>query len=152
MTAPNRRDPTRDAEILRLWTTGHTQTAIGKRYGLTQQRVQQIIERERRTIGDTDRQRIIEREIAFLDQIRRTAMDIADVTPAPATTPKGDLVVDPDDGRIVRDHSERLAALARAQATSQDLRRLLGLDQPVKAELSGGVRYEIVGVDPRDLT
>ncbi|MGW3144848.1 hypothetical protein ACWDG1_09235 [Streptomyces sp. NPDC001177] len=35
--------------------------------------------------------------------------------------------------------------------TSESIRQLLGLDEPVKVEHSGGVTYEIVGVDPQDV-
>ena len=31
------------------------------------------------------------------------------------------------------------------------MRKLLGLDQPVKTQVSGGVTYEVVGIDPEAL-
>lgn len=128
------------------------QTAIAERLDISQQRVSQIIAQERRNLTNGDRQALIEREIAFLDHLRQMAMQVAEGKAVPVTAGKdGDILYDPEDNAVVRDHSGRLAAIARAQATSQDLRRLLGLDQPVKTEVTGGVRYEIVGVDPADI-
>jgi len=35
---------------------------------------------------------------------------------------------------------------------SESRRKLLGMDSPAQVQLSGGVKYEIVGVDVKDLT
>lgn len=129
--------------------SGVRQEDIAEQFGLSQPRVSEIICNARARVRPDDRQALIEREMAFLDELRREAMEIAGQKPAPVTAGKdGEVVTDPETGEVVRDHSGRLAAMARAQATSADLRKLLGLDAPARTEVSGGVRYEIVGVDP----
>lgn len=54
--------------------------------------------------------------------------------------------------RLTRLSEARRSISATRTRTSESLRKLLGLDQPAKVDVSGGVRYEIVGVDPEDLT
>ncbi|MFC8515491.1 hypothetical protein [Streptomyces sp. NPDC057257] len=51
----------------------------------------------------------------------------------------------PDDG-------PKLAAIETALRIRASYRKLHGLDQPSQVAVSGAVRYEVVGVDPADLT
>lgn len=51
----------------------------------------------------------------------------------------------PDDG-------PKLAAIQTALRIRESYRKLHGLDQPAQIAVSGAVRYEVVGVDPEDLT
>jgi hypothetical protein len=53
---------------------------------------------------------------------------------------------------VVRDYSGRLNALKTAAMIDAQMAKRFGLDAPEKRELSGQVRYEIVGVDDDDLT
>ena len=62
----------------------------------------------------------------------------------------GKVVVD-DEGNPVLDDTPKLAAAGKVKEISESLRKLDGLDQPSKVEHSGGVTYEILGVDPKDL-
>ncbi|KIQ67047.1 hypothetical protein TR51_06590 [Kitasatospora griseola] len=39
----------------------------------------------------------------------------------------------------------------RIQANGESRRRLLGLDQPAKTQVSGGVTYQVIGIDPEEL-
>jgi hypothetical protein len=55
-------------------------------------------------------------------------------------------------GQPLKDNGPKLAAIREARATMESFRKLMGLDQPTKVALSGSVRYEVVGVDPADLT
>lgn len=61
-------------------------------------------------------------------------------------------VIKGDDGKPMLDDGPKLAAIDRLVRVRESYRRLLGLDQPAKVQVSGGVRYEVVGVDPEDLT
>lgn len=56
------------------------------------------------------------------------------------------------DGRPVPDDAPVLAAVDRIVKLSESRRKLLGLDAAQKLDVSGEVRYEIVGVDIDDLT
>lgn len=55
------------------------------------------------------------------------------------------------DGEALEDDAPALAAARLLQGLSESRRKLLGLDAETKVSLSGGVRYEIVGVDPDEI-
>lgn len=142
----------RNSEIWRDYVCGSSQVAIAQKYGISQQRVSQIVQAMRDALGVESRQERSAREVAFLDEVRREAMEIAHGKAAPLVAGKdGDVVRDPETQEVVRDHSGRLAAMSLAVQTSAHIRRALGLDAPVRTEITGGVRHEIVGVDPEDL-
>ncbi len=56
------------------------------------------------------------------------------------------------EGAALKDDAPALAAVAALMRLSESRRKLLGLDAETKVALSGGVRYELVGVDPADIT
>lgn len=56
------------------------------------------------------------------------------------------------DGEPIPDDSPRLQALDQLRKINESWRRLDGTDRPAKVEHSGGITYEIIGVDPQDLT
>lgn len=60
-------------------------------------------------------------------------------------------VMKDSDGTPIYDDAPKLAAAGKIKELSESLRKLDGLDAPAKVEHSGGVTYEIVGVDPQDL-
>ncbi len=55
------------------------------------------------------------------------------------------------DGAPLADSSPRLQAIDQLRKINESWRRLNGDDKPAKVEHSGGVTYEIIGVDPTDL-
>jgi DNA-binding CsgD family transcriptional regulator len=56
-----------------------------------------------------------------------------------------------DDAPVLQ-AADRLIKIEEQRGRNHDRRaRLLGLAQPAKVEHSGGVKYEVVGVDPEDL-
>ena len=63
----------------------------------------------------------------------------------------GKVVTGPD-GKPLLDDEIKLRAVDRYLRTRESFRKLLGVDKPAKVEMSGAVRYEVVGVDPADLT
>ncbi|MDQ7910246.1 sigma factor-like helix-turn-helix DNA-binding protein [Phytohabitans sp. ZYX-F-186] len=139
----------RNQAIWAAYCQGATQAEIAAEHGVTQTRVSQIVKRMREAIPQETRQERAERELAFLDQLRREAMEVVHSKPSPVVAGKdGDIVRDPETNEVVRDHAGRLAAMNQARLLSADVRKLLGLDAPTRTEVSGGVRYELVGVDP----
>ncbi|MFJ6066569.1 hypothetical protein ACIQHU_26435 [Streptomyces tendae] len=60
-------------------------------------------------------------------------------------------VVCGDDGTPLLDDGPRLQAIQTALRIRDQYQKLHGLQQPAKVEHSGGVTFEIVGVDPTDL-
>jgi hypothetical protein len=84
-------------------------------------------------------------ELARLDKLLATAMDVLD---AEHVRPHGtgeDLVE-------YRDDLPRLAAAKTILAIMERRAKLTGIDAPTRIGVSGAVRYELVGVDPADLT
>lgn len=61
-------------------------------------------------------------------------------------------VIKGDDGQPLLDDGVKLQAIDRYLRARESFRKLLGLDQPTRVEHSGGVKYEVVGVAPEDLT
>ncbi|MBD9723457.1 hypothetical protein PV755_45360 [Streptomyces caniscabiei] len=57
-----------------------------------------------------------------------------------------------EDGRPLKDSGPKLAAIREARYTLDAFWNLTGMKKPAKVEHSGGVTYEVVGVDPADLT
>ena len=57
-----------------------------------------------------------------------------------------------EDGKPLLDDGPKLAAIREMRMLRESFRKLYGLDQPTKTEVSGGVKYEVVGVDTDDLT
>ena len=117
------------------------------------QRVSQIMAGLREKMPPVDLAALRERSIQLhLDVIRR-AYEMAGMKGAPVTAGKdGDVVYDPEGGEVVRDYALRGSSLALVLKAEAELRKLLGLDAATKVETSGTVRYEVVGVDPADLT
>jgi len=54
-------------------------------------------------------------------------------------------------GEPLQDDGPILAAVDRLVRISESRRKLLGLDQPAKVSVDGGLRYEVVGIDPEAL-
>ena len=149
----------REAEVYRLHAVNRlTQREIGERLDLSQQRVSVLLAEARAKIPPPDlagiRQEAAERH---LDVIRRAA-ELMEMEGAPVTAGKdGGVVYDPvrtdADGRplVVRDYSGRVQAAKLLLEADRELRKLFGVDAATKQEITGGVRHEVVGVDPSEL-
>ncbi|WP_164662371.1 hypothetical protein [Streptomyces sp. S1D4-20] len=61
-------------------------------------------------------------------------------------------IVKDDAGQPLLDDGPKLAAGREMRAIRESYRKLLGIDQPTQVAVSGAVRYEVVGVNPEDLT
>lgn len=149
----------REAEVYRLTVVNRlTQREIGERLGITQPAVSMILKAAREKIPPPDlnaiRQEAAERH---LDVIRRAA-ELMEMEGAPVTAGKdGGVVYDPvrtdADGKplVVRDYAGRVQAAKLLLEADRELRKLFGVDAATKQEITGGVRHELVGVDPNEL-
>ncbi|MGW5616264.1 hypothetical protein [Streptomyces sp. NPDC003877] len=91
---------------------------------------------------------LIANEAAQLDDMFVHAMEVLERNHVMVS--HGRVVTD-DTGNPLLDDGPKLAALREMRAIRESYRKLLGVDQPAKVEHSGGVKYELVGVDPQDL-
>ncbi len=124
----------RNGEIWKLYVQGWTQEAIAEKYNLTQGRIAQIIAAVRATIPETDRAHLIQRELELLDTARVMALELALSPLPPAFDKDGNALRDPESKAIVRDATGRVQAVKLALETQRDMRKLLGLDQPLKVD------------------
>ncbi|MFJ3923025.1 hypothetical protein [Streptomyces sp. NPDC090022] len=88
-------------------------------------------------------------EMEQLDQLYVAALEILERSHLAIS--QGKVMVDAE-GRPILDDGPRLAAIREMRMLRESYRKLYGLDAEKKVNISGGVRYEIVGVDPEDLT
>lgn len=124
----------RTGEIWSLWVSGWTQEAIAEKYGIHQTRVSQILAAVRATLPEVDRTHLIQRELDFLDTNRRMACELATAPLPPAFDKDGNALRDPRTGEVVQDAAGRVAAVKLALEVQRDMRKLLGLDQPIKVD------------------
>lgn len=138
----------REAEIYRLTVINRlTQDQIAARIGISQQRVGQILADARAKLPPPDLNAIRNEALELhLDVIRR-AYALVEMNGAPVTAGKdGAVVLDPETGTVVRDYSGVMAALSLALKADEQRRKLLGLDAAARQEITGSVRYEVVGL------
>lgn len=114
----------RNGDVWKAYLSGQTQCALAEKYGVTQARISQIIRDVRLSIPEetTD-------DLRMLDLERLDA-----VLPAHYRAAKAG---DKDGLTGVLKIMERRA-------------RLLGMDAPVKQNVTAAVRYEVVGLDEDD--
>lgn len=163
----------RNSQIWHLHLSGWTQERIGAKFGITHARVSQILKQIRASIPEATRQDLITTEVERLDYILTKTVEVLErshviVTPSGrvaheiveyAHDEDGNIRIDehghpiPKKLRKVLDDGPILQAVDRVAAIGRERRRLLGLDAPTnaKVEHEGGVRYEIIGVDPEAL-
>lgn len=144
----------REGEVYRLTVVNRlTQREIAERMGVSQPRVSQILADARAKLPPVDLAAVRQEALELhLDVIRRAYL-LAEMNGAPVTAGKdGGVVYDPEDNSIVRDYTLRMNALALALKADEQRRKLLGADAATKTEVTGSVRYEVVGVDTEDLT
>ena len=139
---PQNRFEGRNGLIWAAHVRGATQEAIAQEHGISQARVSQIITQVRDSIPTTERAAAIVRELDFVDQMRRAALDVFDLPPKPAYS-NGRMMVD-ENGLPIPDHSARLAAFDRAMKAHERLSKLLGLDAATKTDVT-------VTTSPEDL-
>jgi hypothetical protein len=131
----------RDTEVVRLKRSGLSFAEIGAQLGFSRQVAQRRFQRAVDRVPVADVQAWRQKQLAEIEMDREVTRDIADAHHPVVSNGKVFDDLDDDAPRLAA-----LAHLAKLRGQEQDL---LGLKAPVKTEvdLSGGVRYEVVGVD-----
>lgn len=141
MSEPVSRNRTadRDFDIWLRYGEGETQEEIAAHYGITHQRVSQIIARMRDDVPVEERRARQRRQLADLDYMRSEALDLVDRDPIPAySNGKPILLVD---GQIAEDHTGRMRAMDLAVKLQEREAKAIGTDAAtrisVEAEQAG---------------
>lgn len=151
---PARQLEGRDGEIWRRSTVYRwTQERIAQHFGLSQQRVASILAEIRKELKPLVMEDMVRNSMEFLDEVQARAFEIADLAGAPIAVGKDGMpLIDPDTGETVRDYGGRIRALELAMKADAEVRKMHGLNAPEKKQISGELRYEVVGVEDADLT
>jgi transcriptional regulator with XRE-family HTH domain len=134
----------RDARAAELRAQGWKLQDIADELGYTDKSsARQAIQRALRDIVQGPAEALIKHEAARLDSLYEEALDILNRDHVMVS--HGRIVTD-DDGTPLRDDGPKLAAIDRLVKVRESYRRLFGLDARKKIDVSGGVRYEIIGL------
>lgn len=147
--APNFETAQRDGEAARLRMRGKTYQEIADTLGYASKgSAHDAVARAIRAARVGPTQEAIEVEAGRLEALYEEALGVLEREHV--TVSNGRVVVD-DTGATIPDDGPRLAAIRELRAIRESYRKLLGLDQPAKVDMSGGVKYEIVGINPEDI-
>lgn len=143
----------RNREIWHLYAVQRwTQTRIAEKYEISQPQVAEIVRKMRESIGEPTIAEIREKSLALHSELMERLMAVVEMPAPPVTAGKdGDIVLDPETGKVVRDYAAHLAALRDLLKVDAETRKLMGADAATKTESTASVKYEIVGVDIEDL-
>lgn len=125
----------RNGKIWRDYCAGATQEALAEEHSLAQSRISQIIAQVRDSIPEEEIEERKKRHLGVLDEMSRLMYDQALAQPAPAFSPKGDILRD-EDGDVVRDTGARMAAVDRLGRLLERQAKLLGMDAASKVDLN----------------
>ncbi|MFI1728192.1 hypothetical protein ACH40E_02915 [Streptomyces acidicola] len=145
----------RDARAAELRTQGLTFQQIADELGYThKQSAADACRRALRDIVKGPAEKLLALHVERLETLYEKALEVLEADHVVVSHGKVVTMADPETGeeKPLKDNGPKLAAIREARATMESFRKLMGLDQPTQVSVSGAVRYEVVGVDPTDLT
>jgi hypothetical protein len=143
----------RDARAAELRADGLTYTQIGEQLGMNKGDAWRAVQNAKADVARPAVTKLIASESGQLDELYAMALEVIEHNHV--TVSHGKVVTMADEtGREVRlpDDGPKLQAIQTALRIRESYRKLHGLDAEQKVNVSGAVRYEVVGVDPADLT
>lgn len=129
-----------------------TREAVAEEFGISRQRVDQIVDKVRKELPAHDLDEMRRETLELYQEMNRRTLEMIDLIPAPVFVGKDGEIAKEEDGTVVRDYSGRMKAIELALKIAEQRRKLMGIDAAQKSEVSGAVKFEIVGVDTEDLT
>lgn len=139
--------PERDAEFLELRKRGLAYRAIAAQTGYDVKTVHEAVKRCMAAVTEEPAQEVRQLELERLDDMWTAVMKVLEAKHF--TVSQGRIVYLGDEP--LEDDGPVLAAVDRLLRIQERRSKLLGLDSAVKQEISGGVTYQVVGVDPEEL-
>lgn len=142
-------DHERDAECARLQALGYTYRQIGSALGIPTTTAFQAVRRVHRAAGAEARDQIRESVLSRIEAVAARMEEIADSDHYAVA--QGRVVYD-EEGNPVLDQAPVIAAAKVLLDTARDVRKLMGIDEPVRTETkvdgTQTVSYKITGADP----
>lgn len=153
----------RQAEAARLRSLGKTYRAIAEDLGIDVHQAFDDVKNAMKAVVQEPAAMAIQFELDRLDEtlcrLDEMREEVMAVLKREHVTVSQGHIVTMDDGSPVPDDDWILKAIDRLiriedarDRNGTSRRKLLGLDQPTKTQVSGGLTYEVVGVDPAQLT
>lgn len=139
----------RRAEAARLRSRSLTYRQIAEHLGISVSQAHDDVRAALKEILTEPAEDVRKMELEKLD--RAEAAVLAVLEAHHVTVSHGRLILDGDELPIP-DHGPVLQAATALVRLSESRRKLLGLDAPAQVVTDSTVRYEVVGVDPADLT
>jgi ribosomal protein S12 methylthiotransferase accessory factor YcaO len=134
----------RDARAAQLRAEGWTLQQIADELGYTDKsNARQAIQRALREIVQGPAEQLLQIHLTRLETLYQAAVDVLETEHVLVS--HGRIVKD-DDDQPLPDYGPKLAAMREARAALADFRKAIGLDAAQKIDLTGGVRYEIIGL------
>jgi hypothetical protein len=148
-----------DAEVVQLKRQGFDFREIGTRLGISKSQVHRAFHRALQRIVEPEVLAYRAEQLVRIALEREEALDIMGarhivvsnghiVSEITGTDSEGDPIY----GEPLTDPGPTLAAIDRLIKLDDQEAKLLGLYADTKVNLTGGVRYEVVGIDPADLS
>lgn len=143
----------RDAEAAALRAQRWSYAAIANHLGMSENNARIAVKRALTAIVEEPARELLRLEAEALDALYTEALAVLQRDHVTVSHGKVITTTDPETGvaKPLLDDGPKLAAIDRLVKVRESYRKLFGIDQPSKVEVSGGVKYEVVGVDPEDL-
>lgn len=145
----------RDARACELRAQGWTLKRIADELGFSHHTsVRDACRRAIRDIVQGPAEQLLAVHTERLETLYEAALEVLEADHVVVSHGKVITMADPETGeeKPLKDHAPKLAAIREARSTLESFRKLVGLDAEQKINVSGGVRYEVVGINPEDLT
>ncbi|MFJ2000269.1 hypothetical protein [Streptomyces chartreusis] len=139
----------RDARAAELRAEDWTYQQIADELGWADKSdARKAVRRAMREIVQGPAEKLLAIHMERLETLYERALDIAERQHVVVSHGQ---IIRGDDGKPLVDSGPELAAIREARSTLDSFWSLTGMKKPAKVEHSGGVKYELVGVDPTDL-
>lgn len=139
-----------DAKACKLRSRGYSYQQIADELG--EGTAQSMYKRVQRSIKRVIQEPAEEVRTFELERLDRMWREVEQILEAEHIVIQHGKVVYDDTGSPLPDHDPKMRAVASLLKIQERRAKLLGLDAATKTQVSGGVRYEIVGVDMSKLT
>lgn len=145
----------RDRDAAQLRAQGWTYQRIADHLGYASK--SGVIDAIRRALRDVVKgpaEQLLALHMERLETLYEAAVEVIEAEHVVVSHGKVVTMTDPDtnEEKPLRDNGPKLAAIREARQTLDAFWNLTGMKQPTQVAVSGSVRYEVVGVDPADLT